>query len=271
MNRTLFLGDSHTCGYKSFKDMSFTIWNENNYASIYSNIHNKPALIYAQAGSTFRVYTDRLYTMFSQFDDIDEIYLCLTPFNRFTLAWDDWSNVDCIPVDFFTYAIDKKEDTIQRFQDETIKENRLQLFQKTLYTDYDKPPDLIFSEQDGLTSPDIRKSPFMPIKTFCDFNTYLEKRDFFNALYTWDNMCNDNGADLYIFNFMDRMIFPSYNNYYGKLKRTTISSKTVETFFREKNISHTNYLLEDNEHYDESYHSLIAETFLPWLKKQKKY
>jgi hypothetical protein len=271
MNRILFLGDSHTCGYKSFKDMSFTMWNENNYASIYSDLNNIPILIYAQPGSTFRVYTDRLYTMFSRYNDIKEVYLCLTPFNRFTLALDDWSDPRCIPVDFFTYDIDNKEDKIQRFQDETVKENRLQLFQKTLYSDYDHIPNLIFSEEDGLKSPDIRKMPFMPIKTFFEFNTYLEKRDFFNSLYSWDNICNDHNANLYIFNFMDRMIFPQYNDYYGKLKKTTISSKTVESFFKEKGIDHSQYLIEDKEHYNESYHTLIAETFLPWLKNQKRY
>lgn len=270
MNRTLFLGDSHTCGYKSFKDMSFTMWNNNNYATIYSDIYNKPSLIYAQPGSTFRVYTDRLYTMFDRFNDIDEVYLCLTPFNRFTLAWDDLSMPSCIPVDFFTYDIDKKEDRIQRFQDETVKDNRLQLFQKTIYEDYDKMPHLSFSEEGGLKSPDIRKTPFMQIKTFFEFNTYLEKRDFFNALYSWDNICNDHGADLFIFNFMDRMIFPDYNEYYGKLKKTVVSSKTIESFFKEKGIDHSRFLIEDKEHYDENYHRLIAETFLPWLKQQKK-
>jgi hypothetical protein len=270
MSRTLFLGDSHTCGYKSFKDMSFTMWNENNYATIYSNIHDQPSLIYAQPGSTFRVYTDRLYTMFNRYDDVDEVYLCLPPFNRFVLAWDNLQELESISVDFFTYDIDKKEDKIQRFQDETIKDNRLQLFQKTLYSDYDNIPGLRFSEEDGLQSPDIRKTPFMKIKTFFEFNTYLEKRDFFNAIYSWDNICSDNGAALYIFNFMDRMMFPSYSNYYGKLKNTIISPKTVETFFKNKGIDHKNYLIEDQEHYNEQYHKMIAESFLPWLKTIKK-
>jgi hypothetical protein len=111
----------------------------------------------------------------------------------------------------------------------------------------------------------------MKIKTFFEFNTYLEKREYFNCVYTWDNICSDNDADLYIFNFMDRMIFPEYQDYYGKLKKTTISNKTVETFLRDLNVNHKEYLLEDHEHYNKDYHKLVAEKFLPWLIDQKTY
>jgi len=271
MSRTLFLGDSHTCGYKSFKDLSYSLWNENNYASIFSDIFDTSVLIYAQPGSTFRVFTDRLSTMFKRYNDITKVFLCLPPFNRFVLACDEIDFINCIPVDYFTYDHDDPSNKIQRFQDETIKNNRLQLFQKTIYSDYESIPSLDFSDKDGLKSPNVRKDSYMKIKTFFEFNTYLEKREYFNCVYTWDNICSDNDADLYIFNFMDRMIFPEYQDYYGKLKKTTISNKTVETFLRDLNVNHKEYLLEDHEHYNKDYHKLVAEKFLPWLIDQKTY
>lgn len=269
MSRTLFLGDSHTCGYESFPDGSYSVWNKNNYAEKYSDIENKPVLIYSESGVPFRMFIDWLTSMFQKYNDIDEVFLCLSPFNRFIIAYDDITQLDTIPVDHFMYSVDPVDSKIQRFFDTPVNENRLQLFQKTVYDDYNFMPDLSFTEKDGLTNPDIRKTPYMKIKTFFEMNTFLEKRDFLQAIYSWDNICHDNNAKLYLFNFRDRMIFPKYNNYYGKLKSTIISEKTVETFFREKNIEHDKYFLEDKEHYNETFHEIIATRFLPWLKNLK--
>ena len=56
MSRSLFIGDSHTVGYKTIEGQvgpgSFTFWNDNNYAVKYSEIHNKDIIIYAQPGAT---------------------------------------------------------------------------------------------------------------------------------------------------------------------------------------------------------------------------
>ena len=50
MARTLFIGDSHTCGYDTVQGQQGPAvfpWNANNYAEIYSEIHNKIAIVYA--------------------------------------------------------------------------------------------------------------------------------------------------------------------------------------------------------------------------------
>lgn len=267
--KTLFIGDSHTCGYESFPDKSYTMWNKNNYAVLYHELNEKDTLIYAESGAPFRTFVDWLKTMLTKYKDIDEVFINIPPFNRFIIAWDDLSDPETIPTDYFIYAMDPPDAKLQRFFDETVNNNRLQLFQKSITDDYDKFPILEFSHQEGLTRPDIRKAPFMQIKLFFEMNTYLEKRDFLNAIYTWDNICTDHGVPLYLFSFRDRMKFPTYNDYYGKLKNTTISPYTVESFFRKKNIDHSKYLLSDGDHYNEDYHQMIAEIFLPWLKNQK--
>ena len=45
MTRTLFIGDSHTCGYRTVPGKqglgSFSVWNENSYVEEYANLHNK--------------------------------------------------------------------------------------------------------------------------------------------------------------------------------------------------------------------------------------
>jgi hypothetical protein len=60
--------------------------------------------------------------------------------------------------------------------------------------------------------------------------------------------------------------FPEKFDFYGKLKASTIASMTVETFFRKKFIDHTKYYLDDKEHYNKSFHDLIASKYIPWLK-----
>ena len=61
MGRTLFIGDSHTMGYKSTSAGtglgSFSQWNDNNYAEIYSELAGRPVVIYALSGATNRLYT----------------------------------------------------------------------------------------------------------------------------------------------------------------------------------------------------------------------
>jgi len=267
--RTLFIGDSHTCGYESFPDRSYTMWNRNNYAALYQEINDKDTLIYAESGAPFRVFVDWLKTMLTRYNDIDEVFINIPPFNRFIIAWDDLSDPETIPKDYFCWEMDPRDAKLQRFSDEIVLNNRLQLFQKPITDDYEKLPPLEFSQEDGLTKPDIRKTPFVQIKLFFEMNTYLEKRDFLNAIYTWDNICSDHGVPLYLFSFRDRMRFPTYNDYYGQLKNTVISPHTVESFFRKKNIDHSKYLLQDMDHYNEDYHTMIAELFLPWLKNQQ--
>jgi len=269
MKRTLFIGDSHTCGYDLSQE--FRLWHDNNYCESYYHIHNKPALVYACPGVPFRMYTEWLTTMFKRYSDIDQVFLCLAPFNRFILAGDDPTDIGCVPTDNFIVEQDPKNAPIQRFWDKATANDRMQLFQKTTYEDYEKIPACEFSDIDGLIEPDIRKNSFMEVKLFMELNTFLEKREYFNSIYTWDNICNDNGADLYIFNFRDRMRFPEYNNYYGKLKRTVFSPKTVEMYFKNKHIDHEKYFMPDNEHYTKDFHDMIAEQFIPWLEKQKKY
>ena len=46
MSRSLFIGDSHTCGYWSHPTErgpgSYTYWNDNNYSESYAKQNNKP-------------------------------------------------------------------------------------------------------------------------------------------------------------------------------------------------------------------------------------
>lgn len=275
MGRTLFIGDSHTMGYKSSASGaglgSFTQWNDNNYAEIYSELTGRPVIVYALSGASNRLYTDWLRAMFDMYNDIDEVFICMASFNRFIIAADDISNETCIPADYFTFKVDGSTDNIHRYMDGIVRENIMQLLNKSTYADYDSFPGIEFSSDDGLITPDLRKHTYMQVKLFFELNTFVEKREFLNAVYTWDNICADNNASLSLFNFTDRLKFPNQFDYYGKLKTTRVATKTVESFMKEKGFDHKKYLIEDKEHYNKDYHTLVAKHYIPWLQSLKKY
>ena len=274
MSKTLFIGDSHTCGYTSVPGKigpdSFEIWQDNNYAEIYARENDKQTVIYSMPGSCNIVYADWLNAMFKKYPDIDEVFLMLSSFNRFVLAFDEKLRQDIVPSDEFTAFVSEDESgLIRRYQDLVISNNDyFQLYQKPIGDDYKFFPGLQFSYDEGLLEPNIRQSSFMQIKMFFDLNSHLEQKAFFKDVYTWDNMCADRNVKLYLFSMTDRLQFPSDLEFYGKLKSTYYEKESVESFFRRKNIDHSRYYISDNEHYNKEYHSLIANKFIPSLKNK---
>jgi hypothetical protein len=155
--------------------------------------------------------------------------------------------------------------------DGIVRDNVMQLLNKSVYDDYDKYPGVEFSVEDGLISPDLRKHTYMQVKLFFELNTFVEKREFLNSVYTWDNLCADHGANLHLFNFTERLKFPTQFDYYGKLKNTKIATKTVEAYTKQMGFDHSKYLIEDKEHYNKDYHDLVAKHYIPWLQSLKKF
>ena len=157
---------------------------------------------------------------------------------------------------------------IDRYCDQTIQNEKIQLFQKSRDNDYGNFPGIDIDMRKGLRTPNLRKNTYMEVKLFFELNTFLEKRDFLLDVYVWDRMCAEHGAKLYLFNFTERLKFPSNFEYYGKLNNTVIASKTVEAYLADTLIDHTKFYLEDNEHYNREYHKYISDKYLPWLKAQ---
>lgn len=273
MPRSLFIGDSHTCGYESIPGKTgpgtYSYWNDNLYSERYADFFDRPVVTYAMAGVNNSVYTNWLKSMFETYNDIDEVFICLAPLNRFVISFDEKMRDEAISVNHFMLKVADSPVDKDRYCDHTVKEGIVQLFNKPVYDDYSSFTGFELSEIEGLKQPDLRQDSFMQVKLFFEMNTYQEKRDFLNCLYVWDNICNDHNADLYVFYVSDRGQYPSKTDYYGRLKRTTVSSKTVQSYFKSKMIDHQKYLIEDNEHYNTSYHKMIAENFLPWLKSTK--
>ena len=83
MGRTLFLGDSHAAGYY-FKDRPHQ-W-EHNYGDSYSKLYNKDVIVYALPGATNKKYPIWLKSMLDRYDDIDEVFVQSTYWNRWLMG-----------------------------------------------------------------------------------------------------------------------------------------------------------------------------------------
>jgi hypothetical protein len=274
MSRALFIGDSHSCGYVTVPNKvgpgSYTYWNDNNYSEIYNTVNNKPVCIYAHAGAPNRMYTDWMKNMFNKFSDIDEVFLCLAPLNRFVLAFDEQLQDDALPLDHFAFECVESTDAVKKYVDILIKDNKIQLYNKPTNDDYNCFPGIKISEKNGLEEPDIRKHTFMQVKLFFELNTHLERRDFLLNVFAWDRICAENNAKLYLFNFMNRLKWPKSFEYYGQLNNTIVAEKSIEQYMLDNNVNPVEYLLHDKEHYNTEYHKMIVERYIPWLKNQKK-
>lgn len=271
MGTTVFLGDSHTCGYDSVPGQvgpgSYSMWNDNNYAELYGLFHNKKTAIYAVPGSCNRIYPDWLKSMFDRYPDVDEVFVLLSAWNRFMLAGNKTLSPDVLPVDYFTTKVEEKHNgLVDIYQDKLFNEDRFQLYNKPHHGDFQTGASVNFNYDNALIDPDIRKDSFMKVKLFFDLNTHLEQRDFFKDIYTMDRMCADKNCALYFFNMTSRMKFPEKFDFYGDLKVTSVSPVTVEEYFKKKFINHEQYFLNDGEHYNKKYHKLVAEDYLTWLK-----
>ena len=65
----------------------------------------------------------------------------------------------------------------------------------------------------------------------------------------------------------ERTFFPESWDFYGKLKVTQNSGTKCRIFFLQRNIDYNNYFEDDNEHFNQLYHKLIAQKFLKHLTK----
>lgn len=267
--KSLFLGDSHTCGYQSDAvdiRANSSSWNDNNYAEFYAKEHNLQTLVYAMPGACNRLYPDWIKSMLIMHPDIKEVFVLLTSWNRFIISSNDSLSSDVLPVDYFIQHYGNKHNLINFYYDCVIKENRLQLLNKPTIEDFEKKKNLDFSEISGLTYPNIRQNSFMEVKLYFDLNTHLEQRDLFKDILVMDTICNNYSCKLYLFQMTDRIKFPSNLNFYTDLKATTWSPISIEKFFKKRFIDHKKFYLSDKEHYNEEYHKLIATMFIPWIK-----
>lgn len=270
--KTLFLGDSHSQGYwrEHVGHMSFPhVWQDNNYAEIYANLNEKPAIIYAMSGTTIQRYPDWLKVALDKHPDIDEVFVQSLHWNRFMLSGSAGRDfTDEIPLDYFT-QLHSQDNLITRYSDlpdELLEQSRDHNFfpQKVAAEDYES---LKYVPDNWL--PNLQQTPYMTVKLWAELMTHLQHREYCRTIFLMDRLCKDRGIKMYLWKVNDRVYMPDNLDIYGKLESTVVIQKSAETYLKEISFDISQMLMPDNEHYTLDGHLEIAHKFLPWCKGVK--
>jgi len=273
MGRTLFIGCSHSIGYHELLiNKGNNVWQKNNYAEIYAQKNNKKSIIMASAGMGNREIVNFLSHAFKTYSDIEEVYIQSTYWGRFPIAINpSLAETDIFPLDFFTEKaecdnlIDRW--TIGQCQPDIYSGKWLQDYFKPEAYDYDNMP--YIKNTTPTLQPNLRTSSYMYVKMYHYLQTHLEQQDYMKDIAFCDMLCNINNANMYLWNINSRCFIPKeVNNFYTKLKKTTIADVDALNFLKQFSSKDLEEEKVDDEHYNEYVHKLIADYYIPFLKEQ---
>jgi len=266
MSRTLFLGDSHASGYYRDDTGKIQIWQDNSYAEAYSKIHDKDVIVYAIPGGCNKKYPIWLKSMLNRYDDIDEVFVQSTYWNRWLMAASrDLGYGDGTPTDMF--IDDDIEDTgkVKHYSDIRVTENFIELVEQVRPELYEEFKGFTYNEKETTADwePFHKKYPYT--KLWYESQTHLQYRDYCGDLYIIDNLCRSNNIKWYLWNINDRVYMPENINLFGDLscKRAATSARS---FIKSKYGLDIDKRTIDGEHYAKDIHRIIAKEYIEELK-----
>ena len=266
--RTAVIGCSHSAGY-SFagavgdKDR----WLDNNWAEFYINNQNKDGAIFACPGRGWYDYSERLAFLFKHYNDIDEVIIQQTYWNRFRLGFHNpchYENIVPLERHMMKEETHDKIDcwNIQMWLD---KEQSFDGGRITVKGDYAIDPVLALRwEPFDVEQPHLQSEGYQRIKAWYELMTITNQRAFFKEVYLWNQLCKDNKAKLKIFAINDITHLPKDLNMIGDCNYGIVADKTVDQFLTEQGLE-TNFI--DDEHYTTDVHKLIADKFIPQIER----
>lgn len=288
--RIAALGCSHTCGYH-VKDMPEDKvldintwpfsgkWNDNNWAEFYINNKDADGVIFANSSNGWWEYSEWLSHLFKTYDDIKEVVVQNTYWNRFRLSMmdpPDYENM--VPLDEL-YHLEHKKGNIDLWLKRIHNEKRdvfdipfqcyPQDYSDRLHFNVKFDPRFMVDE------PDLRAEPFMKVKTWMEIMSLKAQREWFKEMYILQELCRNNGAELKLFSLNkwtwipDEMLIPQLRNSFYKFDHIQVASSHVEEWFlREKKLDITKETI-DGEHFGEDIHKIIALEYLPQQFERK--
>ena len=267
MSRTLFVGCSHSMGYRyDLPDHERNVWRDNNYAEIYSKLNDKEVVIMASAGAGNRAFPRFLAHAFKLYNDIDEVFIQSTYWSRFPIAINPkLTDKEIFPLDFFIQK-DVESEKIHRYSIALSPDNQyLETYQKPWPSDYDDFP-YIEDTKVWEAEPDIRRSSHLYIQMYHYSNTHLVQEDYFTYITMCDLLCTNNNAKMYVWNINDRCYIPKESqDYFTPLKSTKFADIDAENYLKKE------YKIDkvDEEHYSTNVHAAIAERYIPYVKEKQ--
>lgn len=265
--RTAVIGCSHSAGYQfpppdGIRDR----WNDNNWAEIYINNQNKDGAIFACPGRGWYDYSERLAYLFKKYNDIDEVIVQQTYWNRFRFGFSTpcfYENI--IPLDAHMMQEETKGNidcyNIAMWNDELKSFDGGRI---TLAGDYAIQPTVSMKfDPFDLIEPNLQQEGYQRLKSWYEVMTVVNQRQFFKEVYLWNTMCKENNAVLKIFAMNDQTWLPKDLNMIGNIQ-ADVSEKTVLQFLLTK--GELEEFVVDDEHFNLEAHTLIANEYIPNMK-----
>lgn len=264
MGKTLFIGCSHSMGYVDYNiNTPCNIWQENNYAEIYSKLFNKDVIIMASAGCGNRAYPNFLAHALKEHDDIEEVYIQSTYWGRFPIAINpDLNEKSIFPLDFFIEK-DFASKRLTRYSIGLVQRDRyLEQYLKVESEHLDSFPYLV--DTTPVLQPDIRHSPYIYVQMWHYNQTHLEQQDYIKDITLCDLLCRTKNIPLTVWNINDRCFIPKeVDGYYTSLTNTKFADIDAISFLGK----HLEKDKIDSEHYSYNVHEKIAKEYIPYLKE----
>ena len=269
MTRTLFIGDSHAHGYSEIGD-TISAWQDNNYAEIYAEENNKEVVIYSQPGGCNRKYPAWLKSMLDRYDDIDEVFIQSTYWNRFLLACS--RNLDVgenTNVDLFLDDDQPKDEKIKRYTDHRVTENYIEMIDQVRQENYEEFKGFFFDDMKVKADFKPFHEKYIYTKLWHELVTPLQYKDYCLDLLAIDTMCARRDIKWYQWTINNRVFVPDNIELYGDWQAGTKASSSAEGYLQLSqaiNIETDEHRV-DGEHYTRNIHELIAKDYLNYVKK----
>ena len=264
MSRSLFIGDSHCCGYYE-QDGKVSQWHDNNYAEIYAKYHNKQTIIYAMPGACNRKYPAWIRSVLDRYDDIDEIFVQSGYWHRHLVAASksDIPGQD-IGIDHFLDDNCIKDNLVHRYTDVMYNGNYLEVVEQVRPENLSAFKPFKFDAHSITHEWSILHEPYHYTKVWHELMTQLQYRDYCLDLLAIDTMCKERNIKWYLWTINSRCPVPENIDLYTKLSPIRASKSAIH-YLESKFIKTESYKL-DIEHYDYFIHEKIATDYFTELK-----
>jgi hypothetical protein len=268
MSKTLFIGDSHAHGYYEI-DNTISAWQDNNYAEIYAKHHNKQAIIYSQPGGCNRKYPAWVKSMLEKYDDIDEVFVQSTYWNRFLLSCS--KNLDVgenIKIDHYLDNDQPKDDLIHRYTDHRMTDDYIEMIDQVRQENYEDFKGFSFNDMDVRADWAPFHEKYIYTKLWHELVTPLQFKDYCLDLLAIDTMCSRRNIKWYQWSINNRVFVPDNVYLYGEWLNGTKAKSSAEGYLKLlKGIDiETDEHRLDGEHYTIDIHRLIALDYLDYVK-----
>jgi len=281
MARTLFLGDSHSCGYyvknhEDFDNAEPVFWSENNYAEIYSNITGKPVVVYAIPAGCNKKYPIWIRAMFEHYSDIDEVFVQSTYWNRHLIAVNKNLDIaDGLKANHFSNGpnpFPAPQDTplIERWADVHITENYIEVPTRTAPKEFDEYKGFDLEEINTGMQELFTKQPYAYTKLWHEHITHLQYREYCGDLFIIDTLCKQYGVNWHLWHINERVVMPKDLSFYGNLGNCNYGNISAQEFIMKKHKFDIEDRQVDGEHYNYNVHKIIAEEYIPYIKNLTK-